>query len=85
MKNKFTQTYLINCVLGKFIDSNNLFLNLKEHSHDQNPLENHIIHLMKAIISKYIKIRLYHIGKQTMKNVQSQRHFRHKLTLFQGQ
>ena len=42
MKNKFTQTFLVNCVLRKFIISNNLFLNLKEHSYDQNPLENHI-------------------------------------------
>lgn len=82
---KNVEVYLVNCVLIKFTESNNLFSNLKEHSHDQNPLENHIIHLTKAIACKYIKIRLYHIGKQTMEDIKSERHFRNKLTLFQGQ
>jgi len=85
MRKKFTETYLVNCVLAKFTESNILFLNLKQHSHDQNPLENHVIHLTKAIACKYIQIRLYHICKQAMGDVQSERHFRNKLTLFQGQ
>lgn len=86
MKKKFTDTYLVNSVLRKFTDSNNLFINLKEHSHDQTALENHIIHLTKAIAGKYIKVRLYHICKEAMEdNKQSERHFRNKLTLFQGQ
>jgi len=85
MRKKFTETYLVNCVLAKFTESNILFLNLKHHSHDQNPLENHVIHLTKAIACKYIQIRLYHICKQAMGDVQSEKHFRNKLTLFQGQ
>jgi len=48
-------------------------------------MENHVIHLTKAITCKYIQIRLYHICKQAMGDVQNERHFRNKLTLFQGQ
>jgi len=47
---KYTEAYLINYLLVKFTESNYLFLNLKEHSHDQNFLENHIIHLTKALL-----------------------------------
>lgn len=86
MKKKFTNFYLVNSVLRKFTDSNNLFSNLNKHLHDQNALENHIVHLTKAIAAKYIKVRLHHICKKAMEdNKQSERHFRNKLTLFQGQ
>ncbi|EZA46611.1 THAP domain-containing protein, partial [Ooceraea biroi] len=58
---KFTETYLVNQVLQHFIGNEHIFLNLREHSHDQTALNNHSFHLMRAIAFKYIKIRLYFI------------------------
>lgn len=85
MKRKYTEAYLASCVLFKFSESNNLFLDLTEHAHDQNPLQNHIVHLIKAIARKYVRIRLYHIAKQATEEIHSKRTFRNHLTLFEGQ
>lgn len=81
---EFNEHYISNKVLAKFINMN-VFHNLKEHACDQLPLENHVIHLTRAIIKKYVKIRLHYIALNTCDNSNSQRHFFNKLVLFKGQ
>jgi len=82
---EMSETYLLNQVLKYFIGNTHLFQNLELHSHDQNALENHVIHLMRAIAAKYIKIRLYFIGRNhIINNEVSVRHYCNKIVLFKG-
>lgn len=83
---QFTEIYLLNQVLQCFIGNTTLFLNLEEHSHEQTALENHAFHLTRAIASKYIKIRLYFIGRNVLdNNVISIRQSFNKILLFKEQ
>lgn len=80
---KLDETYLTNNVLQSLFDTN-LFESLREHTYDQTPMENHILHLMRAIVQKYIKIRLHHIALNSIDKSKNKRHLFHKLVLFQG-
>ena len=55
---RFSETYLLNIVLKNFLfDNHKLFKNLKQHARDQNHLQNHVLHLIRAIIAaKYSKV-----------------------------
>lgn len=83
MKKKFTEIYLTTCVVRKFDESDNLFLDLTKYCNDQHLLEDHIAHLTKLIAPKYINIRLHYICKQSTDEI-SQRSFRNHLTHFEG-
>lgn len=83
LSNKLFDIYLTNNILKSFLDVN-LFEILKEHSHDQSPLENHIIHLMRAIVQKYVKVRLHYIALNSIDKHTSKRHLLNKIVLFKG-
>ena len=57
----------------------NLFPELIEHQFDSAVEENHILQLIKRIVSKYVAIRLYHLGKKLTATVTGQS-VRKKLT-----
>lgn len=80
---KYNEMFLINKVLYEFIGQNTIFKNLGDHIYDQCALDNHYMHLIRAIAQKYIKIRTFHIFKQFNDPV-SNRHVYNKLVLFQG-
>lgn len=70
-------------MLKSFLDTN-LFNSLREHTLDQSPLENHSIHLIRAIVQNYIKIRLHYITLNSMDKSKSKRHLFNKIVLFKG-
>lgn len=84
---KMTETFLLHKVMHNFIENDNVFRNLEEHSCDQTPLQNHRVHLIRAVASKYIKIRLYFIGRTITDNENSLRIRQQftKIVLFKGQ
>lgn len=61
IKQKFNGHYLTNKILQQFIYTD-LFPDLNEHIHDQFGMENHVVHLTRAIVQKYVKIRLHYIA-----------------------
>lgn len=54
-----------------------IFLSLSEHCMDQDPLQGHILQLIRLILKNYFIIRLHHINT-TSNEVQNR--IRHKLT-----
>lgn len=83
LTNKFFGTHLTNDVLKSFLNIN-IFEQLRDHTNDQLPLENHIVHLIRAIIQKYIKIRLHYLSLHSTNKPQNKRHIFNKIILFQG-
>lgn len=84
---KMTEAFLLHQVLHRFIGNNNIFHSLEQHSCDQTPLQNHVAHLIRAIVSKYIYIRLYYIGRSITdngNNISIRQKF-NKIVLFKGQ
>lgn len=71
---KFSEDYLLTCVLSNLTETNTLFDDLHDHCHDQMALENHSIHLTSAVARKYLNIRLYYIGKKMGDSARSDRH-----------
>lgn len=61
----------------RHLNINQLFLSLDRHSFDQDPLNGHIIQLIRLILKNYFTIRLHHINRS--KNEVSDR-IRQKLT-----
>lgn len=84
IKRKFNEIYISNQVLKQFIKVD-LFKNFNEHAHDQSLMENHVVHLIRAITKKYIKIRLHYIALNSIDKSNSQRQLFNKLILFKGQ
>lgn len=83
LSNKLLDLYLTNDILESLLNVN-VFEILKEHSHDQAPLDNHIIHLIRTIIQKYVKIRLHYIALNSTNKRLSKRHLLNKIVLFKG-
>ena len=54
-----------------------LFISLSQHCLEQDPLDGHIMQLIKLILKKYFNIRLHHI---TASGNEIQNRIRHKLT-----
>lgn len=46
---KMTEAFLLHRVLHRLIGNNNIFNSLEQHSCDQTPLQNHVVHLIRAI------------------------------------
>lgn len=84
MNKKFTSAYLTVQVLKKFI-GHTLFISLKNHTSEQSPLDNYIVHLLRSICNRYIKIRLHYIAQQTINTSVTMRQVFNKLILFNGQ
>ena len=78
MKRKNVLQYLTCAVLSS-VAGTDVFACLNSHVFDQTAEYNHIIMLMKAVISQYIKIRLHHIAFLHNES-QAKRRVRHKLT-----
>ena len=68
-----------NTTLRNFVDSKNLFTELKFHTFDQHPIENHISLLIKTIIEKYFDIRLSYIARCTIDHQANRQYFSKKL------
>lgn len=67
-----------------------LFTSLLSHMFDQDPFNNHVVLLMKAVIEKYMQVRYYYAGRKytlALKNKLScrSRQTLTKLVLFSGQ
>lgn len=73
---------VINKIMRQFIGTS-LFQDINYHQLGEFPASNHITDLMKAIISKYINIRMHHLLK--LKIQQSKRQLLNKYVLFKGQ
>lgn len=86
LKQKFHGHYLTNRILTHFVQTD-IFNILAEHIHDHSIMENHVVHLIRTIVQKYVKIRLHYITLNSIdkERSKSQRHFFNKLTLFKGQ
>ncbi|KAJ8720540.1 hypothetical protein PYW08_006005 [Mythimna loreyi] len=71
-------------ILKHFLQSN-VFDILSEHSMNQTPILNHRLQLIRAIIQKYLNVRLHHEHKNNpfIKST-SKRQKRNKLNLFEG-
>jgi hypothetical protein len=65
------------------------FTSISEHMFDSDPLNNHLILLIKAIAEKYLQVRYFYAGKQFTANLnihkqKISRHRNTKLILFSG-
>lgn len=78
----FRKEIAISKILRNFIGTS-LFNDIISHQLGEFPSSNHITDLMKAIIEKYINVRLHHLLKLKLKP--SKRQFLNKYILFQGQ
>lgn len=76
--------FLSTKTLAKFVGKNT-FIVLNLHSVDQPATLNHRLHLIRAIIKKYIKVRMHHesISENTGRGTERQQ-FK-KIVLFKGQ
>lgn len=73
-----------NRILKSFINSN-VFSELNDHLMSQPPTFNHRMLLIKAIIEKYVNVRLHSEYKNNPDlNKKSKRQKRNKLNLFEG-
>jgi len=69
----------------KYININKYFTNLSIHILDQEPLNNHVLQLIKIILNIYCKLRLHHINSSTNDIDQKIRNHYTKLILFKHQ
>jgi len=97
MKSVFTQTAsppsikwldlkIASAVMKRLISRDDIFLTLKDHINDYCAAqsESHLVTLLKLIIHKYLRIKLFDCGKFSHENI-SERHLRSKLTLFRNE
>lgn len=74
-----TETETLKMFIGK-----NVFKSLREHIFYQPPCSNHLIHLLRAVVEKYIDIRIKYLVRKTAIK-QTKRQMYNKLTHFKGQ
>ena len=84
LKRKYSEMYLTAMVLTQFLGCEVIFQNIIEHAHNQDALENHRIHLIRCIIQKYVKTRLFYISKSETSNMSTCRQFYTNLIQFKG-
>lgn len=85
LKKSLINTYLISKVLVMFIGNEKVFKELNEHSADHSLLENHSIHLIRAVVTKYLKVRIGFICSNKIAKSQSIRNMYNKLVHFKSQ
>lgn len=72
-------------IFRTFVTSHDIFPLLHNHSIEFHPTFNHRVHIIPAIIEKYLNLRLHYAHKINSKsNTTSKRPQRNKLTLFEG-
>ena len=62
-----------------------LFATFAHHSNNQNPMENHTMHLIRVIVAKYLKVRINYNCSQIIDKSESVRQLYGKIILFRGQ
>jgi len=67
------------------ININKLFTRLNTHILSQSPINNHLLQIVKCIIQKYFKIRLYYYNKQLCQPKKRLRSHSTKIILFKHQ
>ncbi len=75
---------IITNVLKSFINNDSIFYSIKHHNDQNGPLDNHVVLLIKAIISVYSDIKINYLNR-TQNETLSLRTWYNKLTLFRGQ
>lgn len=80
---KFTEDFLTKATLTQLRDFD-IFRCLRKHDLDQEFLETHSVRLLEAVVRKYMKIRLFYLGKNTNNVSDSTRHLWRKLIQQKG-
>lgn len=80
---KYVKQQLMTKSLPHFIGMN-LFENINFHQYNQSPMHNHLIMLMKAVMEKYINVRLHYLTKNINPKL-SKRQVLNKYLHFTGQ
>lgn len=74
-----------NRILKSFISCNDIFASLNSHSLQQHPTSNHRLHLIRAVIEKFINVRIHFAYKSNpVSKTDYKRQKRNKLSLFEG-
>lgn len=82
-KSNVVSKITLNCM--KKINISKYFQQLTYHFFEQEPLNNHLLQLIKIILNTYITLRLHHINSSTNAIDQKIRNFYTKLILFKHQ
>lgn len=82
---RYNVQFFLTHILRYFIGNNTIFSKLYEHTLDQIGIDNHIVHLIRMIATKYIKVRLQYMYKNATDRSKSDRHKFNKIILFKGQ
>lgn len=80
---KATKDVLVAKIMRDLVGRTNLFQHLYYHDLGKFPTSNHVTDLKKAIIEKYINIRIHFLLKQSMSTL-SKRQLLNKYVLFSG-
>lgn len=75
---------LVETKVLSYFTTNCPFKNISYHQHDSDPLTNHIILLIKSIISIYFDTKIHYLCKSSSETI-SLRHWYNKLIIFKGQ
>lgn len=84
LASKKAVAHVVKAVLKKNLGSK-IFQSLNDHTKDQNPMDNHLVLLIKAVVLKYLDVRIYHLLKSISQKDDRVRNFHTKLILFKGQ
>ena len=60
----FAETIVLSVTEDIMTQNDTIFSELHHHMFDTEPFDNHRLNLVKMIANEYVKIRLYHWGKQ---------------------
>lgn len=80
---KYKEDQIVSKVLESFLNEN-IFPELDLHMHDVSPLENHSIHLVRAVAKKYLHLRYHYFAKTIVQNTDSMRQLYTKFIKFSG-
>lgn len=81
---RFSIAQIVSRVLKSFLGLS-LFPDLKDHMLDDDSISNHVIHLSRAIATKYLNIRFHYFSKKVQTNHDSFDSFIIKLVKVKGQ
>lgn len=76
--------FIKNKILATFINNKNIFSSINYHNIENGPFSNHVVLLIKSVISSYYDIKIKYLCRK-QNEVVSLRTFYNKLTLFKGQ
>ncbi|KAL4088958.1 hypothetical protein QTP88_024036 [Uroleucon formosanum] len=80
---KLTKLFIQNKTLQFFINDTTIFETIKFHN-ENDPLQNHVILLIKSVITSYYNIKIHHLFKKPNEK-DSLRTWYNKIILFKGQ